>query len=198
MKIFGDSRSGNCLKVKYVCDHLRKPYEWVEVDVLSGATRTYEFLKINPAGQVPTVLFDGSRSLAQSNAIIKYLAQNSRLLPEDPWLKAKVDEWLFWEQYSHEPAIAVVRFQVALLGWDRSDCDAERIKKGDAALDLMEQHLRKADFLVGGQLSVADIALIAYTQFAEEGGFALKSRPNVSKWLERVRLALTIKRLGSN
>lgn len=150
MKIFGDSRSGNCLKVKYVCDHLRKPYEWVEVDVLSGATRTYEFLKINPAGQVPTVLFDGSRSLAQSNAIIKYLAQNSRLLPEDPWLKAKVDEWLFWEQYSHEPAIAVVRFQVALLGWDRSDCDAERTKKGDAALDLMEQHLRKADFLVGG------------------------------------------------
>lgn len=191
MKIFGDNRSGNCLKVKYVCDHLKKPYEWVEVDVLSGSTRRDEFLRINPAGQVPTVLFEEGRSLAQSNAIMRFLAEGSELIPADPWLKAKVDEWLFWEQYSHEPAIAVVRFQVALLGWDRSDCDIDRIKKGDAALDLMEGHLREAAFLVGDQLSIADIALVAYTQFAEEGGFDLSSRPNVSSWIQRVKLSLT-------
>lgn len=191
MKIFGDNRSGNCLKVKYVCDHLKKPYEWVEVDVLSGSTRRDEFLRINPAGQVPTVLFEEGRSLAQSNAIMRFLAEGSELIPADPWLKAKVDEWLFWEQYSHEPAIAVVRFQVALLGWDRSDCDIDRIKKGDAALSLMEGHLREAAFLVGDQLSIADIALVAYTQFAEEGGFDLSSRPNVSSWIQRVKLSLT-------
>jgi len=191
MKVYGDSRSGNCLKVKYVCDYLKMPYEWEEVDVLSGFTRTPDFLAINPAGQIPTVVFDDGRILSQSNAIIRYLARDSSLSPSDDWQQAKMDEWLFWEQYSHEPAIAVVRFQVALKGVPRSEIDQTLVGKGDAALDRMELQLRQQDYLVGDALSLADIALLAYTQFAEEGGFSLKARPAVQVWLQRVKSRLT-------
>ena len=108
MKIYGDLNSGNCLKVKWVCDRLRIPYQWVAVDTLQGETRTPAFLKLNAAGQVPVVVFDDGRALAQSNAIIRYLARGSDLIPADGFLAAKMDEWLFWEQYSHEPYIADV------------------------------------------------------------------------------------------
>ncbi|WP_286831372.1 MULTISPECIES: glutathione S-transferase family protein [Kordiimonas] len=191
MKIYGDSRSGNCLKVKYVCDFLKLPYEWEELDVLSGVTRTREFLAKNPAGQIPTVLFDDGRMLAQSNAIMRYLARGSSLIPSDEWEQAKMDEWLFWEQYSHEPAIAVVRFLVALKGTPLKEIDPNLIKKGDAALDRLEKRLSKHDYLVGDALSLADIALLAYTQFAEEGGFSLDGRPAIKRWLARVKAGLT-------
>src|SRR5687768_13167312 len=103
MKIYGDTNSGNCLKVKWVCDRLALPYDWISVDTLKGETRTTEFPKLNGAGQVPTVVFDDGGVLAQSNAIIRYLARGSDLIPKDDFAAAKMDEWLFWEQYSHEP-----------------------------------------------------------------------------------------------
>ena len=115
MKVYGDTNSGNCLKVKWVCDHLALPYTWIAVDTLKGETRTAEFLKLNGAGQVPTVELDDGRTLAQSNAIIRYLARGSHLIPQDAFAAGKMDEWLFWEQYSHEPYIAVCRFQMFYL-----------------------------------------------------------------------------------
>jgi glutathione S-transferase len=191
MKIFGDSRSGNCLKVRYVATLLSLPFDWQEVDVLSGYTRTPEFLTINPAGQIPTVRFGDGRILAQSNAIMRYLAQGSHLLPQDAWQQAKMDEWLFWEQYSHEPAIAVVRFLRVLKQTPEGEIDPRLIAKGEAALDLMEHHLDGKDYFVGDALSLADIALYAYTQFAEEGGFSLESHPNITAWLERMAAQLS-------
>src|SRR5579859_7227238 len=116
MRIFGDSISGNCLKVKWTADLLGQHYDWVETDVLKRETRTPAFLAMNPAGQVPVVLLDDGRSLAQSNAILLYLARGSHLIPDDALLQAKMFEWLFWEQYSHEPYVAVARFQVRYLG----------------------------------------------------------------------------------
>src|SRR5688572_7512148 len=112
MKIYGDTKSGNCLKVKWVCDYLSLPYDWIPTDILKSESRTPEFLQLNPAGQVPVVVFDDGRALAQSNAIIRYLAHDSALIPHDHFSVAKMDEWLFWEQYSHEPYIAVCRFQM--------------------------------------------------------------------------------------
>src|SRR5271167_998474 len=106
MKIYGDFNSGNCLKVKWVCDRLALSYSWIPVDILKRESRTTEFLKLNSAGQVPIVVFDDGRALAQSNAIIRYLARGSDLIPNDAFAAAKMDEWLFWEQYSHEPHIA--------------------------------------------------------------------------------------------
>src|SRR6201989_1778995 len=173
MKIHGDRNSGNCLKVKWVCDRLSLPYAWIDVDTLKGDTRTSEFLRLNSAGQVPTVEFDDGRTLAQSNAIIRYLARGSDLIPADDFAAAKMDEWLFWEQYSHEPYIAVCRFQMRYLGKAASQADPDRVKRGYAGLDRMEQHLAGSRFLVGDSLSLADIALIAYTRWAHEGGFDL-------------------------
>ncbi len=115
MKIYGGTNSGNCLKVKWVCDRLAQPYDWIDVDTLKGETRTTEFLRLNGAGQVPTVVLDDGRTLAQSNAIIRYLARGSDLIPTDAYAAAKMDEWLFWEQYSHQPHIAVCRFHFGYL-----------------------------------------------------------------------------------
>lgn len=110
MKIYGDEISGNCLKVKYTADHLGLAYEWVATDIMKGETRTARYLKMNPAGRVPMLELDDGRTLSQSNAIFSYLARDSVLIPEDPFDRAKVGEWMFWEQYSHEPYVAVCRF----------------------------------------------------------------------------------------
>src|SRR5246127_174811 len=163
MKILGDSNSGNCLKVKWVCDRLGLPYEWVEIDTLKGGSRTAEFLKLNPWGQVPTVEFDDGRTLAQSNAIIRYLARGSDLIPADAFAAAKMDEWLFWEQYSHEPYIAVCRFQVVYLGRAASDLDPDKVRRGYAALAKMERQLGVSPFFAGPAVSLADVSLLAYT-----------------------------------
>jgi glutathione S-transferase len=168
MRIYGDKKSGNCLKVKWVCDFLGKPYEWTEIDALKGGSRTDDFLKLNPAGQVPTVVFDDGRSLAQSNAIIRYLARDTALIPRDAFAAAKMDEWLFWEQYSHEPYIAVLRSQVAYLGKSVGELDPEKVKRGYAALARMEAQLNKTRFLVDDALTLADVALLAYTRVAHE------------------------------
>ena len=184
MKIYGDTNSGNCLKVKWVADRLHLPYDWVEVDTLKGETRTAGFLKLNPAGQVPTVVFDDGRTLAQSNAILRYLARDSDLVPSDPFAAAKMDEWLFWEQYSHEPYVAVCRFQMVYLGKSAGELDPEKVKRGYAALARMEEQLAATAFLIGDVFSLADVALLAYTRVAHEGGFDLARYPSVRRWIK--------------
>jgi glutathione S-transferase len=183
MRIFGDSNSGNCLKVRWVCDKLGLPYRWVEIDTRKGETRTPEFLEMNGAGQVPTIALDDGRALAQSNAIIRYLARDSALVPRDSFTAAKMDEWLFWEQYSHEPYIAVCRFQMVYLGKPASELDPEKVRRGYAALDRMQQHLSAHPFLAGEAVSLADVALLAYTRLAHEGSFDLGRHADVRRWI---------------
>jgi glutathione S-transferase len=183
MKIYGDTNSGNCLKVKWVCDKLALPYSWIDVDTRKGETRTTQFLKMNGAGQVPTVQFDDGRTLAQSNAIIRYLAIGSDLIPTDSFAAAKMDEWLFWEQYSHEPYIAVCRFQMVYLGKPASDLDTDKIKGGYAALARMEHQLAATRFVAGDSVSLADVSLLAYTRVAHEGGFHLDGYASIRRWI---------------
>lgn len=192
LRIYGDSRSGNCLKVSWTAQYLDIPYEWIEVDVMAGVTRTPEFLGMNPAGQVPTVILEDGRPLAQSNAIILHLAEGSALIPADAYERAKMLEWLFWEQYSHEPTIAVVRFQVAFLGKSRDEIEPRLIERGEAALARMDQALTASPFLVGKDPTLADVALVAYTRLAHEGGFDLANYPAVKAWVARVEDALGI------
>ena len=190
MKIHGDSNSGNCLKVKFVCEYLAIPYTWIEIDTRKRQTRTTEFLKLNNAGQVPTVEFDDGRTLAESNAIIKYLARGSDLIPTDAFAAAKMDEWLFWEQYSHEPYVAVCRFQMVYLGKAASELDSDKIKRGYAALARMEHQLAATRFLVGDAVSLADVSLLAYTRLAHEGGFHLEGYASLRRWIGETEKAL--------
>lgn len=192
MKIYGDLTSGNCLKVKWVCDRLALPYDWIEIDTLKGESRTPEFVAMNRAGQVPTVLFDDGRALAQSNAIIRHLARGSALIPADAFDQAKMDEWLFWEQYSHEPYIAVCRFQMVYLGKPASDLDPEKIRRGYAALARMEHQLAATRYLVGDGISLADLSLLAYTRVAHEGGFHLDGYAAIRRWISDAERAFSI------
>ena len=192
MKIYGDSISGNCLKVRWTADYLGLPYEWIETDVLKGESRTPEFLAMNPAGQVPAVILDDGRPLAQSNAIILHLAQGSDLVPSDAYDRARMFEWLFWEQYSHEPYVAVARFHVRYLGKAVSELETRIVERGEGALRRLDEALAGEPFLVAGRLSLADIALVAYTRVAPEGGFDLARYPNVGAWITRVEAALGI------
>ena len=192
VRIYGDSISGNCLKVKWTADLIGISYDWIETDVLTGETRTAAFLALNPAGQVPTVILADGRALAQSNAIILYLAEGSALIPADPYQRAKMFEWLFWEQYSHEPYVAVARFQVKYLGKPAASLDAKLVERGLAALQRLENALADHDFLVGDSVSLADVALVAYTRWAGEGGFDLGGFPSLRGWIGRVETALHI------
>jgi len=191
--IYGDPVSGNCLKVKWTAQFLAIPFIWNDVNVVTGETRTPAFLAINPAGQVPTVILKDGRPLAQSNAIILHLAEGSSLIPADAYERAKMLEWMFWEQYSHEPTIAVARFQMKYLGKRRQDLDPKLIERGEAALARLEQGLASRSFLVGEHPSLADIALVAYTRVAGDGGFSLEAHPSVRAWIARVEAALAIK-----
>jgi glutathione S-transferase len=193
LRIFGDSISGNCLKVKWTAERLRLTHEWVETSVLRGDTRTPEFLALNPAGQVPTVVLSDGRPLAQSNAIMLHLAEGSPLIPHDAYDRAKMLEWLFWEQYSHEPYVAVARFQLTHLGRPRESLDAKLFEKGHAALARLETQLSATPFLIGQRLTLADIALVAYTRVAPEGGFDLAPYPAIRAWIVRVEYALNIR-----
>jgi glutathione S-transferase len=186
MEIYGDSISGNCLKVKWTADLLALDYRWKETSALSGETRKPAFLAMNPAGQVPLVRFADGRTLAQSNAIILSLAEGSALIPADRYSRAKMLEWLFWEQYSHEPYVAVARFHVHLLGKAPAELEPRIVERGKAALKLLDDALDRSLFLVGDTLSLADIALVAYSRVADEGGFALDDYPAVRRWIARV------------
>jgi glutathione S-transferase len=190
--IYGDAISGNCLKVKWTAERLAIPFTWIDVNVVKRETRTDAFLAINPAGQVPTIVLEDGRPLAQSNAIILHLAEGSALVPGDSYQRAKMLEWMFWEQYNHEPTIAVVRFQMRFLGRPRSEVDPSLIARAEAALALMDRALAVRKFLVGETLTLADIALVAYTRFAADGGFALADYPAVEAWVGRVEAELPI------
>jgi glutathione S-transferase len=192
MRIYGDSISGNCLKVKWTADFMGLSYDWIETDVTTGKTRTAAFLALNPAGQAPLVILEDGRPLAQSNAIIVHLAQASPLIPEDAYERAKMFEWLFWEQYSHEPYVAVARFQVKYLGKSVASLDPKLVERGLAALQRLEDGLADRDFLVGARVSLADVALVAYTRWAGEGGFDLGGFPKLRGWIGRVETALKI------
>jgi glutathione S-transferase len=192
MKIYGDSISGNCLKVKWTADLLGLSYDWIETDVTKAETRTPEFLAMNPAGQVPTVVLDDGRPLAQSNAIILHLAEGSALIPKDPYDRGRMLEWMFWEQYSHEPYVAVARFQVRFLGKPVAELEPRIVERGKAALQRLDEALAAGAFLVGTSVSLADVALVAYTREAGDGGFDLANYPNVQAWIGRVERALQI------
>ena len=187
--LWGDPRSGNCWKAAQVLMLTGRPFDWRIVDVLSGETRSEHFLAMNPNGKVPLLVFPDGRCLAESNAMLLYLAEGTELIPEDDWDRAQAWQWLFFEQYSHEPYVAVARF---LRVFDHGQpMDPERMdflkERGDLALGVMDRALQSNDFLAGQRRSVADIALFAYTHVASDGGFELGEFPSVMAWLERMR-----------
>jgi glutathione S-transferase len=188
--INGDPISGNCLKVKWTAERLGIPFTWVDIDVVKAETRTAEFLALNPAGQVPTVLLEDGRALAQSNAILVHLAEGSELIPSDAYDRAKMFEWLFWEQYSHEPYVAVARFQCVYLGKSPAGVEPRIVERANQALDRLELGLKGRRWLVGDRLSIADIALLPYTRLAHEGGFDLASRPAIREWVRTCEVVL--------
>ena len=192
MKIYGDLQSGNCLKVKYTADHLGLAYAWVPIDIIKGESRTADYLRLNPQGQVPTIELDDGRSLGQSNAIIRYLAHDSALLPVDTFAQAKVDELLFWEQYSHEPYIAVCRYQMFYLGKPKEAREGWRVERGEKALSYMNDRLQGRSYFVGDGLTIADISLLAYTRLAGQGGFDLDPHADLRAWIERCEKALRL------
>ena len=184
MRIYGDMRSGNCLKVKYTADYIGLQYKWVELDITKDETRTPEFLKINPHGQVPVVTWEDGRTLAQSNAIIRFLARGTPLLPNDGYQQSLIDAWLFWEQHRHEPYIAECRFHMYIMKQSKETLEQWRVERGEHALNELERWLSSADWFVGSSISIADISLLAYTRVADEGGFDLNTRRNVQRWIE--------------
>tara|TARA_R100000935_G_scaffold42469_1_gene64398 strand:+ start:1105 stop:1734 length:630 start_codon:yes stop_codon:yes gene_type:complete len=194
LTLYGDSISGNCMKPKWTADLLGIPYDWVEVDILQGGTQTEDFLSLNPAGQVPLARWPDGRALPQSNAIMLYLAEEggSDLVPSDTFPRAQMMSWLFWEQYSHETAIAVRRFQKHYLNTPDDQIDPQLMAKGRRALGVMELQLTYTDWIVGDTMTLADIALVAYTRVAHEGGFDLSEFPSVERWVSRTEAALNI------
>jgi glutathione S-transferase len=189
MRVYGMSTSGNCHKVRMTLEALKLPYEWTETDTVRGGTRTREFLEMNPNGKAPVLEIEVGSYLPESNAILFYLADGTALLPGEKLARAKVLQWLFFEQYSHEPYIAVARFLRKFHPDPASQRELadSKLAGGYRALDVMEKHLGGNAFFVGGRYSIADIALYAYTHVAGDGGFELERFPAVRAWLSRVR-----------
>lgn len=189
MKVFGDIGSGNCYKVKLTLEQLAIPHEWHHVNILDGDTKRPQFLDLNPNGKVPVLLLDDGSTLSESNAIVDYLADGTDLFPAHRLARARVLQWQFFEQYSHEPYIAVARYINKYLGLPESRRQEYESKQagGIKALQVMEQQLKRSPFLIGDAYSVADISLYAYTHVAHEGGFDLSAFPAVVDWLTRVK-----------
>jgi glutathione S-transferase len=184
--LYNSGVSGNCYKVRQLFAHLGIEYERHEVDVIDRSGRLELLGTLNPALRVPTLVFDDGRSMGESDAIMFYFAEGTPYLPEDRFERAQVLQWLFFEQYSHEPNIAVARFW-AIAGITPPDADREAKQRGGtAALRAMQSHLSEREYLVGEHYTIADIALYAYTHVAPEGGFALDPYPAIRAWLERV------------
>jgi len=186
--IYGKRSSGNCYKLQLLLDQLRRDYRWVEVDSTRGETRTAEYLAKNPNGKVPLLELDDGRRLAESNAILCYLAEGTSFLGNDAWLRAQTLQWLFFEQYSHEPYVAVARFISLYLPAEhpRRDELPRLHERGARALAVMEQHLATHDWFTD-VYGIADIALYAYTHCAADGGFDLAVYPSITAWLARVK-----------
>ncbi|WP_338519539.1 glutathione S-transferase family protein [Alteromonas gracilis] len=189
MRIYGDKRSGNCYKLQLLLSLLGKTCEWIDVDILNGETRSQWFLDKSPNGKIPILELDDGRVLSESNAIMHYLAFNTPLMPSSPFSHAKLLQWQFFEQYSHEPYIAVARYINVYLGLpdERRDEFESKQAGGYRALEVMEQQLKQSPFLLGDTLSLADISLYAYTHVAHEGGFDLSAYPAIRNWLGLVR-----------
>ena len=188
MRVYGDTQSGNCYKVKLVMSLLDITHEWIHIDILAGETQTAEFLSINLNGKIPVLELPKGRYLTESNAILNFLASGTKLLPEDPFAQAKVLQWQFFEQYSHEPYIAVARFIAKYLGLPvdrKADYESKQLG-GHKALAIMENQLTRSSYLVGESLTIADISLYAYTHVAHEGGFDLSKYPAIQAWLSRI------------
>jgi glutathione S-transferase len=189
--LYQDPRSGNCYKAVLTAAHLGIPLKTIDLDVVSGATRLPEFLTKNPNGRVPVLELDDGRFLPESNAIMWYLSEGSPLIPTDKFARAQMLQWLFFEQYSHEPFIAVARYWLIFAPKEKAREKLHLLPewhaKGNAALAVMDQHLTIQDWFVEGRFSLADIALFAYTHCAADGGFDLKDFPAVSRWLLRIQ-----------
>lgn len=189
LTVYGMSTSGNCYKVRLLLEQLGARYAWQEVDSANGQTRTADYLAKNPNGKVPMVERDDGRVLVESNAILCWLAEGTPFLPADAWQRAQALSWMFFEQYSHEPYVAVARF---IRGWTPLDsprrAELPRLReRGDAALAVMAQHLDQHRWFTGPDYGVADIALYAYTHCAADGGFDLARWPSLQDWLRRVQ-----------
>jgi glutathione S-transferase len=189
LRLYDYLSSGNGYKCRLLLRQLKLPFERIELDIMENQTRTPEYLAKNPNGKIPLLELDDGRCLAESDAIIWYLADGTRFLPDDRFARAEVLQWMFFEQYSHEPNIATSRFIVTHLPSDspRRGELARKKELGDAALAVMERHLAGRDFFVEGRYTIADIALYAYTHVADEGGFDLAAYPAIGRWLARVR-----------
>jgi glutathione S-transferase len=189
LRVYGDIQSGNCYKVKLLLSHLALPHEWVFTDTRKGETRTPEFLAKNPNGRIPLLEYEAGQYLPESNAILYYLAEGTAYLPQDRLARAQVLQWMFFEQYSHEPYIATSRYYLHFLGQgEKYKEEIERRRKpGYAALGVMESRLSGRQYLVAERYTIADVALYAYTHVAHEGGFDLAAYPAVRDWLARVK-----------
>ena len=189
MKIYGDIQSGNCYKVKLLASLLEINHKWIEVDILAGETQTESYLKKNPNGKIPLLELDDGTFISESNAILNYLASGTSLTGTCSFTTAKILQWQFFEQYSHEPFIAVARFIAKYLGLpdDRiSEYEAKQLG-GHKALKVMEEQLQLAPYLVGSEITIADISLYGYTHVAHEGGFDLSEYPLIQKWIDRIQ-----------
>ena len=187
LTVYGDIRSGNCYKVKLLLQFLRRPHEWVHVDIIKGESRTAAFLAKNPSGRIPLLEIEPDSYLPESDAIL-HLAEGTGYLPADRLEHARVLQWMFFEQNNHEPYIATSRFRIKFLKQEEAYREelSKRRAGGYAALGVMEQHLAHASYFVGARCTIADIALYAYTHVAHEGGFSLAEFPAVRGWIERI------------
>lgn len=187
--VYGDHKSGNCYKVELALNQLGLAYEWRNIDVLKRESRTETFLAMNPNGQVPLLVTPDGDALPESNAILWCLGEGSDLIPENRMQRAQMLRWMFFEQYSHEPNVAVARFIVRYLGRppEREEQLQQKIKGGRAALGVMESHLHKHEFFAGARYTLADIALYAYTHVSHEGLIDRAGFPAIQAWMERVR-----------
>lgn len=187
-KVYGDIKSGNCYKIKLLMALLDIEHEWIPVNILARDTKSESFLAMNPNAKIPVLEIDGNTHLWESNAILNFLAEGTAFLPDDRLLRARVLQWQFFEQYSHEPYVAVARFIAKYLGLPESRKEEYQSKQegGHKALRVMESQLEKTPYLVGSQYTIADISLYAYTHVAGEGGFDLSVYPAISRWLARV------------
>ncbi|MDH5228633.1 MAG: glutathione S-transferase family protein [Gammaproteobacteria bacterium] len=188
MKVYGDIQSGNCYKIKLLMSFLNIQHEWIAMDILQGDTEKVSFLVKNPNGKIPLLELDDGTCLSESNAILNYLAHNTIFSSSNAFEHSQILQWQFFEQYSHEPYIAVARFIEKYLGLpaDRHEEYLAKQSGGHKALTVMEQHLSSNQFFVGERLTIADISLYAYTHVAGEGGFDLSQYPATNRWLDRI------------
>ncbi|EIE02680.1 glutathione S-transferase family protein [Leptospira licerasiae] len=187
MKVYGTSVSGNCYKIKLLLHLLKIPYEWIEINVRNGETKTKEFLLKNPVGKVPLLELDSGEFLSESNAILYFLANKTDFFPNDLLIQSRILQWMFFEQYSHEPYIAVNRSLIRLQNKKDDPRISENLPKGMNALRIMDDYLAKNQFFGSKEPSIADISLFAYTHVAEEGQFSLADFPNIISWIERIK-----------